>query len=67
MAHFTDRAIELVAEDKIQTAIREGVFDRLPGLGEPLDLLDQPLDENWWVRNKAKEEKIDLPRIGDMR
>jgi hypothetical protein len=65
--HFSDLAIQLVAEDKIQTAIRTGVFDRLPGLGQPLELLDEPLDENWWVRAKAKEEQIDLPRIGDMR
>jgi len=65
--HFSDLAIQLVAEDKIQTAIRTGVFDRLPGLGRPLELLDEPLDDNWWVRAKAKEEQIDLPRIGDMR
>jgi hypothetical protein len=65
MAHFIDRAIQLVAHDKIQTAIRDGVFDRLPGLGEPLDLLDQPLDENWWVRSKAQDENINLPRLGD--
>ena len=67
MLYFTDWAIQLVAEDKIQTAIRTGVFDRLPGLGRPLELLDEPHDDNWWVRSKAKEEQIDLPRIGDMR
>jgi hypothetical protein len=66
MLHFTDLAIQLVAEDKIQTAIRNGVFDHLPGLGRPLELLDQPHDDLWWVRAKAKEEQIDLPRIGDM-
>lgn len=30
----------LIAEDKIQTAIKEGEFDNLPGRGKPLQLED---------------------------
>lgn len=29
-----------IAEDKIREAIRDGVFDRLPGAGKPLELED---------------------------
>ncbi len=31
-------AVALVAEQKIQTALREGAFDKLPGAGRPLEL-----------------------------
>ena len=60
MLHFTDRAIQLVAEDKIQSALKTGVFDHLPGLGKPLELINEPYDDLWWVRSKAAVEEIKL-------
>lgn len=55
---FTDRAIRIIAEDKIQAAIRAGEFDNLSGLGEPFDWCDEPYDPNWWVRRKLKDERL---------
>lgn len=55
---FTDRAIQIIAEDKIQTAIRNGLFDNLPGLGEPFSWCDESYDPNWWIRGKLTEEQL---------
>ncbi len=55
---FTDRAIQIIAEDKIRTAIRNGLFDNLPGLGEPFTWFGEPYDPNWWIRQKMKDEKL---------
>ena len=68
---FSERAIQIIAEDKIRAALREGEFDQLPGLGRPLACLDDAYDENWWLRRKLKAERLDLLaadrklRIGD--
>ena len=37
---FEHGAIAFVAEQKIQEALRNGEFDRLPGAGKPLELED---------------------------
>ena len=36
-------ALELIAEERIQAAVRNGEFDNLPGAGKPLDLTEDPL------------------------
>lgn len=58
MRNFSDRAIQQIAEDKIRSAIEAGEFDHLPGFGKPLAILDEPYDENWWVRRKLQAEAI---------
>jgi hypothetical protein len=68
---FSDRAIRIIAEDKIWSAIEAGEFDHLPGLGQPLASLEEPYDENWWLRRKLRAERLDLLttdylRIGDI-
>lgn len=55
---FSERALQMVAEDKIQAAIAAGEFERLPGLGKPLKLLDEPYDSLWWVRGKMQREQL---------
>lgn len=46
----------------IDTVIQEGrdrgEFDNLPGAGKPIEGLDKPHDELWWVRKKLKDEGI---------
>lgn len=54
----SDRAIELVAEDKIAAAIRDGMFDDLPGLGKPHPVFDEPYDPHWWIRRKLAAEAL---------
>ena len=55
---FTDLAITIVAENKIRQAICEGEFERLPGLGRPHPVFDEPYDPYWWVRRKLRDEQI---------
>lgn len=56
--NFTDRALQLAAEEKLQSAIAAGEFDNLPGLGKPCPLIDQPYDPHWWVRAKLRLEGL---------
>jgi hypothetical protein len=58
---FSDRAIDIVAEDKIRAAVEQGEFDNLPGLGQPHSICDEPYDPNWWIRRKLAREGL-LPK-----
>lgn len=55
---FTDRAIQIVAEDKLRQAIAEGEFDHLPGLGQPHPIFDEPYDPHAWLRRKLAREGL---------
>jgi hypothetical protein len=39
------RALEILAERRIQEAMDEGFFDDLPGRGEPLDMSENPFED----------------------
>lgn len=61
MSHLpllSDRAIQIVAENKIRAAIEAGEFDNLPGLGRPAPIFDEPYDPHWWIRLKLKREEL---------
>lgn len=45
-------------ERQIQTGQSTGAFDDLPGVGRPIDDLDQPHDEFWWVKAKLRRENV---------
>jgi hypothetical protein len=49
-------------ENSVERQIREGIergeFDSLPGAGKPLAGLDGPHDEEWWVKEKLRREKV---------
>ncbi|MBF9337468.1 DUF1992 domain-containing protein [Microbacterium lacticum] len=47
-------AVEL----SIQSAIRRGAFDNLPGAGKPIEHLHESQDPNWWIRRKIVDENI---------
>jgi len=51
---ISPRALELafriVAENQIREAERAGHLDGLPLQGQPLPCLDEPYDEDWWLR-----------------
>jgi hypothetical protein len=55
---LSDRAIQIVAENKIRAAIEAGEFDHLPGLGQPAAIFDEPYDPFWWIRRKLKQEQF---------
>jgi hypothetical protein len=58
---LSDRALAIVAENKVRAAMDAGEFDNLPGLGRPSSLIDEPYDPHWWIRRKVGRE--DLPPI----
>jgi Domain of unknown function (DUF1992) len=59
---------ESLAERKIREAQAQGQFDALPGFGKPIPSLDGPEDENWWIKNKLREEGlVILPPILEAR
>ena len=47
------------AERQIEEGRRAGLFDGLDGEGKPIDGLDGPRDEEWWVKAKLRREEID--------
>jgi hypothetical protein len=53
-----ERALQRLAEHRIEQAMRQGKFDNLPGAGQPVDLDDMPADENarmvWWALRLMK-------------
>jgi hypothetical protein len=55
---LSDRAIQIVAENKIRAAIEAGEFDNLPGLGQPAAIFDEPYDPHWWIRRKLQLEEL---------
>jgi hypothetical protein len=55
---FSDRAIQIVAENKIRSAIEAGEFDNLPGFGQPAAIFDEPYDPHWWIRRKLQREEL---------
>jgi len=49
---------EALTEKRIREAQEAGEFDRLPGFGQPIPDIDQPHDENWWVKRKLEREQL---------
>jgi len=47
------------AEKQIEAGRRAGLFDDLDGQGKPIEGLDGPHDEEWWVKAKLRRENID--------
>lgn len=43
---------------QIREAAERGDFDDLPGRGKPIEGLDEPYDELWWVKRKLRRENL---------
>jgi hypothetical protein len=54
----SERAMRVIAENKILAAIEAGEFENLPGLGQPSPLIDEPYDPFWWIRRKLRLEQL---------
>lgn len=52
------RAVEVLAENRIQQAVEEGKFDDLPGCGKPIPDIDDPYDPDWWIRKWVRRERL---------
>ena len=51
---------ESFTERQIRQAQEAGEFERLPGFGQPIPGIDQPLDENWWLKQKLRDEQLSV-------
>jgi hypothetical protein len=55
-------ALHRLADRKIEQAIQEGKFDRIEGMGQPLDLEPLPADENarmqWWALKILRQNDV---------
>lgn len=59
---------ESFTERKIREAQSEGAFANLPGFGKPIPGIDDPDDENRWIREKLRREQlVVLPPILEAR
>jgi hypothetical protein len=54
---LTDRAIQILAENKSRAEIEAGEFDDLPCLGQPAAITDESYDPHWWIRRKLQREQ----------
>ncbi len=51
---------ESFVERRIREATEAGAFSGLPGLGKPIPGIDEPLDENWWIKRKLRDEGVSV-------
>lgn len=55
-------ALSRLADRKIEQAIQEGKFDKIEGMGQPLDLEPLPADENarmqWWALKILRQNDV---------
>ena len=49
---------ESFTERQIREAQEAGQFDSLEGSGRPIQDLDEPYDELWWVKRKLRREQL---------
>jgi hypothetical protein len=49
---------ESVVDRKVREAQERGEFDDLPGSGRPLPGIDGNYDEDWWLKDLVRREKI---------
>jgi hypothetical protein len=52
------RSWDSFIEERIQEAYAAGEFENLPGFGKPIPGIDQPHDEDWWLKEKLKRENL---------
>ncbi|WP_413450967.1 DUF1992 domain-containing protein [Georgenia phoenicis] len=57
-----DVPVETWVDRLVRDAEARGAFADLPGAGKPLPGIDEPLHEDWWIRQKLRSE--DLPADG---
>jgi hypothetical protein len=54
----SERAMRIIAENKLRAAIEAGEFDNLPGFGKPSPLIDEPYDPWSWIKRKLRQESL---------
>jgi hypothetical protein len=54
------RSYQDLAEQRIQDAYTDGQFESLPGYGAPIANIDDELDDDWWIKEKLRRERISI-------
>lgn len=58
---------ESVVERRIRLAMDRGEFTDLPGMGEPIDSLEESYDPLWWVKAWAEREGVTAGELAAFR
>ncbi|MET7646990.1 DUF1992 domain-containing protein [Streptomyces sp. NPDC005426] len=53
-------SFESWVDKQIRESEQRGDFSRLPGFGKPLEGLDRPYDEAWWIKAKMQREGLSV-------
>lgn len=53
-------SFETWVDKQIREAEQRGDVSQLPGFGKPLDGLDRPYDETWWIKAKMQREGVSV-------
>ncbi|MGH2700029.1 MAG: DUF1992 domain-containing protein [Actinomycetota bacterium] len=53
-----DVSFQSWVERQISDAAERGEFDDLPGAGKPIPDVDKDYDGLWWIKRKARREKL---------
>ncbi|MFF2960058.1 DUF1992 domain-containing protein [Streptomyces sp. NPDC057963] len=53
-------SFESFVDKQIRESEQRGDFSQLPGYGKPLDALDAPYDETWWIKQKMQREGVSV-------
>jgi Domain of unknown function (DUF1992) len=49
---------ETILDRQLREARERGEFDNLPGTGKPIAGIDQPHDDEWWIKEKLRREDV---------
>ena len=47
-------------DHQIRLGMERGEFENLAGAGKPLAGIDDPHDDDWWIKRKLKEEGVSV-------
>lgn len=53
-------SFETWVDKQIRESEQRGDFSELPGFGKPLEGLDRPYDEAWWIKAKMQREGMSV-------
>lgn len=53
-------SFESWVDKQIRESEQRGDFSQLPGFGKPLEGLDRPYDEAWWIKAKMEREGMSV-------
>lgn len=67
MSSFVDRLRggpsrkgESLGDRQTRLGRESGSFDGLPGSGKPIPGIDDPHDDDWWIKEKLRREQVEL-------